>query len=90
MVPLVTGQWYDLGLQLLDPKDSHVLDTIEADTKNDSKTCCRKMFSKWLNKDLSASWDKLIEALITIGLSDVARSIKQLIGKGIELCVYHK
>ena len=82
VVPLVTSKWYDLGLQLLDPKDSHELDTIEADTKNNSKTCCRKMFSKWLQTDELASWDKVIEALILIGLNDVARSIKQLLRKG--------
>ena len=81
MLPLVTSQWYNLGLQLLDPKYAHELDTIEEDSKNDTKTCCRKMFSKWLTTDKLASWDKVIEALTLIELNNVASNIQQLLGK---------
>ena len=81
MLPLVTSQWYNLGLQLLDPKHAHELDTIEEDSKNDTKTCCRKMFSNWLKTDELASWDKVIEALTFIGRNDVASNIKQLLGE---------
>ena len=79
MIPSVANHWYDLGLQLLDPKYENELDIIEGD-KNDTKTCCRKMFSKWLKTDELASWDKVIEALIRIGLHNVASNIKQLLG----------
>ena len=83
VVPFVSNQWYELGLQLLDPDYAHELDTIEAaDMKNDIKICCRKMFSKWMKTDELASWDKVIEALTLIGLNDVARNIKQLLQQG--------
>jgi len=82
VVPSVANHWYDLGLQLLDPKYANELDIIEADTKNDAKTCCRKMFSKWLKTDELARWDKLIEALALTGLNNVASNIKRLIGQG--------
>ena len=59
VVPFVNGQWYDLGLELLDPKYAHELDLIEADMKGSSKTCCRKMFSKWLKTEELANWQKL-------------------------------
>ncbi|XP_065900772.1 protein NLRC3-like isoform X2 [Dysidea avara] len=85
VVPFVSNQWYELGLQLLDPDYAHELDTIEAaDMKNDIKICCRKMFSKWMKTDELASWDKVIEALTLIGLNDVARNIKQLLQQGCE------
>ena len=42
----VTLDWYPLGLTLGLPQ--HVLDVIEKDHANDSATCKRKMFSKWL------------------------------------------
>ena len=79
VIPSVANHWYDLGLQLLDPKYENELDIIEGD-KNDIKTCCRKMFSKWLITDKLASWDKVIVALTLIGLNNVASNIQQLLG----------
>ena len=58
------------------------MNTIEADTINDAARCCRKMFSKWLNTDELASWDKLIKALRTVQLNDVASHIEQLLLRG--------
>ena len=51
---------YDLVLELLDPIYENELNIIEEDTRNNTKTCCRKMFSKWLNTDKLASWNKVI------------------------------
>jgi len=82
VLPLISDQWYYLGLQLLDIKHGIELDTIEADTRNDNKLGGRKMFRKWLKTDVEASWDKLIEALILIGLNNVASEIEQLLGQG--------
>jgi len=83
VIPSVASQWYNLGVQLLDPEYTNELDHIEAtDMMNDTKTCCRKMFSKWLNTDKLASWDKVIEALTLIGLESVASNIKQLLEQG--------
>ena len=79
---VVTDQWYYLGLQLLEPKYENELNIIEGDAKNDVKTCCRKMFSKWLNTDKLASWDKVIEALTVIGLNSLANNVKQLLQQG--------
>jgi len=81
VIPLVNTKWYDLGLQLLDPKYENELDTIEAD-KNDAATYCRKMFRKWLNTDELASWDKLIKALRIVQLNNVTSKIEQLLLQG--------
>ena len=77
VVSSVANHWYELGLQLLDPKYENELNIIEEDTKNDARTCCRKMFNKWLTTDKLASWDKVIEALTLIELDTVASNIKQ-------------
>ena len=83
MIPRVSTGWYDLGLQLLDPKYENELNTIEADTKNDGvATSCRKMFSKWLNTEELASWDKLIKALRIVQLNNVANDIEQWLLQG--------
>ena len=74
VIPSVAAKWYQLGVLLLDSNCENELNTIEADTiaRNDAETCCRKMFSRWLNTDEQASWDKLIRALRHIQLNNVA------------------
>ena len=56
---------------------------MEADTRNDSvTTSCRKMLEKWIDTDNSASWDKLIKALMIVQLNNVANDIEQLLLQG--------
>ena len=84
VIPLVASRWYDLGLELLETQHERELDTIEKDSKVDgAKTCCRKMFSKWLETQSdNASWDQLIQAVKNIELTDVANDIEQLLLQG--------
>ena len=82
VIPLVATRWYELGLVLLETKCQNELTIIEADIKNDAVTCCRKMFSKWLNTDESASWDKLIRAVRIVQLNNVANDIGELLLRG--------
>ena len=68
---------------LLDPNYQNELKIIEANTRNESvTTSCRKMFSKWLDTDKSASWDKLMKALRIVQLNNVANDIEQLLLQG--------
>ena len=84
VIPLVATRWYDLGLELLETKHERELDTIEKDSKVEGmKTCCRKMFSKWLETQSdSSSWDQLIQAVKNIELNNVANDIEQLLLQG--------
>ena len=82
VIPSITTKWFEVGVVLLDPKYQNELSTIEVDTRNDAATCCRKMFSKWLNTDELASWDKLISALRIVQLNNVAGNIEQLLLQG--------
>ena len=82
MIPSVETDWYNLGSELLDPKYKNELNTIEADTRYNAATSCRKMFTKWLNTDELASWDKLIKALRVVQLNEIANDIEQLLLQG--------
>ena len=92
VIPLVATKWYDLGLELLETKHERELDTIEKDNKVEgTKTCCRKMFSKWLETQSdSASWDQLIQAVKNIELDSVANDIEQLLPQGeyVSMVIY--
>jgi len=60
----VAGKWRDAGVQLLDPSISDtVLDITEIDHPQDSTTCCKRMFRKWLDTKPDASWSQLLNAL---------------------------
>ena len=94
VIPLVAARWYDLGLELLETRYERELENIEKDNKVDgTKTCCRKMFGKWLETQPgSASWGQLIEAVAIIKLIDVVTDIEQLlqgepIWSSFHLCV---
>ena len=82
VLPSVATRWYELGLVLLDTKYQNELAIIEADNKNDVGVCCRKMFTKWLNTDELASWDKFMKAVRIIQLNNVANDIEQLLPQG--------
>ena len=83
VIPLAAPRWYDLGLELLETKHERELDIIETNYRNDAVTCCRKMFSKWLETQSdSASWDQLIQAVKSIEVNNVANDIEQLLLQG--------
>ena len=83
MIPLVATRWYDLGLELLETQHERELEIIDTNYRNDVVTCCRKMFSKWLETlSDNASWDQLIQAVKNIKLNDVANDVEQLLLQG--------
>ena len=79
VLPSVSTKWYDLGLELLDPKDENKLDVIENDSKTEGvEICCKKMFNKWLEYENNVSWDQLVKAIRKIGLNHAASEIEKL------------
>ena len=87
VIPSVATKWRHLGSELLDSKYKIELDKIEENYGNKEKKC-RKMFSKWLNTDELASWEKLIEAVRIVQLNNVASDIEQLLLKGKYVASY--
>ena len=59
-------QWREIGtsLGITVPE----LDSIGHDHKHSAKNRLSKLWEKWLNKDGTASWDKLVKALDDITL----------------------
>ena len=55
------AKWKDLGLQL--GLDIDLLNVIYADYPHSVEICCRVMLSKWLERDLSATWGKLDDTI---------------------------
>ena len=69
---MVKAEWYDLGLQLGLPDSDLKL----IDSSPDIEGHLRMMLSKWLDYDPEASWDKLANALNTIGKNTIAANIR--------------
>ena len=88
----VGKKWFDLGVELLDSNDIAELNKTEAEYSSDLDKCCTKMFNLWLNKQPTASWNQLIEALRQPGidLGTLASRIKQMLLQGMfqRLSVY--
>ena len=65
--------WYFLGLQLGINEDE--LDVIERNYPRDNHMCKVRMFAAWLRMDISASYEKLARALVTVGKRNIAEKI---------------
>ena len=84
----VAPQWYDLGVQLLNEEQAKKLNVIQSDHPKDSDKCCTALFNYWLEVDTTASWDKLMMALIDIRKDVLADTIKNMTTEGIHSSVY--
>ena len=74
-------KWYDLGIEILDFNDVGKLNTIQAEYSSDFNKCCTTMFKLWLQKQPTASWNQLIEALRApyISLNTLAINIEEML-----------
>ena len=77
----VCMKWYYLGIKLLDSNDVGELNAIKVKHPSDLNKCCNRMFDLWLNKQPTASWNQLIEALrqAHIELGTLANKIEQML-----------
>ena len=76
LVLVKTTKWYNLGLQL--GIEDTELDVIEENNAKDIDACKRKMFKAWLRITPNPSYQKLVEALQTVGeISEVDHLCKK-------------
>ena len=75
----VITEWHGLGLQLGLPE--HILKPIGSHP--DVEDRLRVMLSKWLDYDPQASWDKLANALNTMGKNAIAVNIRSKYVKAV-------
>ena len=86
VVPHAAAKWYDLGLQLMDPRYENKLAIIKEDGRSDVQECCRKMLNYWLEAEESPTWNKVIRGLKAVRLNYVASNIeKELQGLSLTL-----
>ena len=85
---LFAKNWYDVGLELLDPEDENQLDMIETSKSGNPNDCCVDMLHLWLQKQPNATWNQLIEALKSPGieLCDVAAKIDGMLKGKLRYC----
>ena len=74
----VGDKWYDLGIELLKSNDVNKLNEIR-DKHRSNFNRCTAMFFLWLERQPTASWNQLLEALRldNIGLNTLAANIEK-------------
>ena len=70
-----TETWEDLGVLLLGDESTGALDKIKTDDREVTK-CCNNMFRLWLERQPTASWRKLLQALRQLKLDHLASQIE--------------
>jgi len=88
---LFAKNWYDIGLELLEPEDENKLDEIETNKGGNVNECCGDMLHLWLQKQPYATWNQLIDALKSPGVEmfDVASKIEGML-KGKDILSFTK
>ena len=69
-----THVWKDVGIELLGGGSNDALDIIEKNN-SDVTNCCSKMFQLWFDKQSTASWRQLIQALKQLQLDNLADQV---------------
>ena len=70
------GVWKDIGVELLGGESKDALNVIECNNPSDVTKCCSKMFDLWLDRQPSASWRQLIQALKQVQLDRLANQFE--------------
>lgn len=88
IVPVWASKWKELGEAIGLPP--HELETISVNHgyhPRRSEECCKVVLKTWLERDVTASWNKLDEAISSI--PSTAMHVESIIKKGEKpLCVY--
>jgi len=71
--------WRDLGIELLGQDGISQLDVIKVNNGNDVTKCCSEMLTLWRQRQPSASWNQLIEALKQVELNKICTGIEKLL-----------
>ena len=72
-------EWYNLGLQL--GVENAELKVIQKNNPADLTTCLREMFEAWLRITPNPSYQRLVEALLSVGETNEADRLCKKYGK---------
>ena len=69
------ADWEDIGVEL--QMNDGELKQIKQDNSNDSKSCLRELFRKWLTRvSPEPSWTAIADAVEHLGDEDLARTLR--------------
>ena len=91
VVPRVSCKWYNLGLQLIDPKNATLLDNLKSDSNN-AEEQCTEMFNQWLMTDSKATWNKILIALRSqaVRLENVAQDVEKMLDNRVSKKIMYR
>ena len=69
--------WRDLGIELLGQDEVAELDGIKANNTDSITKCCSEMLTLWRQRQIGASWNQLIGALVQVKLNRIAGEIRK-------------
>ena len=75
ITPYYATSWKEIGLQLGIAQG--ILQTIETNFRTDVVTCCDEMFTEWLDTDVTASWDKLIQVVYSPAVTEIINTFNK-------------
>ena len=83
-----SARWYNLGLQLLDPRDEGVLHSMKTQTSKFPEEQCTEVFNHWLTTKKNPTWNKLIGSLKSpaVNLPNVASTIEEMLDSRVSYC----
>ena len=80
------ARWHEFGRYL---EVGFNIPIIKSDNPNNSRACCRELFTTWLAMDTNASWDKLVSALCRIGMNADAHIVSEHCKSGKSHFIIH-
>ena len=88
VVPHASTKWYNLGLQLFDPRDEGVLHSMKMETSKRPEEQCTEVFRHWLTTKKNPTWNKLITSLKSpaVNLPNVASTIEKMLDSRVSYC----
>ena len=89
VVPQASAKWYNLGLQLFDPRDEGVLHSMKTESSKRPEEQCTEVFHHWLATKKNANWNKLIKSLKSqsVNLPNVARTIEKMMDSRVSYVI---
>ena len=76
VTPYYAASWKEIGLQLGIAQG--ILHTIEINFQTDIETCCTEMLTEWLDTDVTASWDKLMQVVYSPAVTEIINTFTQM------------
>ena len=75
----LAANWKAFGYHLDLDETGATLDIIEQKRRGDPESCCREMFSKWLQQNKEITWRTLICLLEDFGRQTLADIVKNIL-----------